>query len=231
MRDLFERKFERGEQGRFIERYFLGEIPRLQYVEQLGFKQRHFEKRKLEQFEYFREFLIARKAKGEQAFHLIKILQPWDDPTEPGNPRARDLHALVAKKLMGKEIDYSRLHFYTTVNSHLDIFDGTDALFEYYEMGESQKLLAQAGVDLKTTQQAGSHILYFPEQNADKLEEFIVKENLEKSKLNKIPSKSAEFYKIQVKINEIIKKRKNLVIPYIDKWAEQIAGLIKKQLA
>jgi len=72
----------------------------------------------------------------QQSLKAVKESQPWEDPSDPDKRFANDLHATIANKL-GFE-DYSKLKFYTSVNSHLDKYHGVDAFFEL-ELDNGQK--------------------------------------------------------------------------------------------
>jgi len=64
----------------------------------------------------------------KKAMEAVKLGQPGD-PTDPEQRTANDLHALVCEEL-GLE-DYSKLQFFTAVESPLDYYHGVDGWFEF----------------------------------------------------------------------------------------------------
>lgn len=70
------------------------------------------------------------------AMEIVRLCQGENDPTDPAPPFANDLHAAVAEVLTPK--DYSRLRFYTAVDSDLDQRHGVDGFFDYQGEDDSR---------------------------------------------------------------------------------------------
>jgi len=102
-------------EGKMIEKEYLSNINELKYSKIYG------------SLDNIRFKKILEKEDFEKLFLTVENTQRWSDPSDPGPEFANDLHATIAEKL-GLD-DYSKLEFYTAVDSLLDE-KGIDAFFK-----------------------------------------------------------------------------------------------------
>src|SRR3989338_5830771 len=221
------RKTERAEQGKYIEKFFLGEILRSQYLKVLGMTPEQIKEKNIEDFNIYEKILKEREPRYEDKLRLMKETQRWSDATNPKNQYARELRILVAKGLMGDNFDNSRLLYYTALETHLDIFNQTDAMFEYYDKS-GKNLICRLTFDLKTTVEIGGSILNISESEADDIEEKMaeIKQNSQKFREMGEISEEAQNLKKEIEIKKDILMEK--IRKHLNKWSKQIVKGIHK---
>jgi hypothetical protein len=213
---VMERQLEGESRGKFMEKFFLGEIPRTAYLESLkkaGMKGAHeYKANELEEFQNWKTVLQERNPKQEELINIVKKTQPWENPKNPDNLAAKQLYSAVKEKIgaFAPKHMHWELRYYTTVNSHLDLFQGTDAIFEYYEdTGEEDlKMLAQVSVDVKTSSDRGPTILSISPDDSDKIQDLLREHKMDEAQ-KIIDRQIGEWSdKVAKMIEEDIKRKK-----------------------
>jgi len=98
-----QRGYERSEQGKFAEKFFLGEIPKKTYLANLGVEEDLAKEASLEEnFEIYRKTLRKYQPHEEDIIKIIKKLQPSGDPTNPKGTLANKLLQSVKIQLIKK---------------------------------------------------------------------------------------------------------------------------------
>ena len=74
----------------------------------------------------------------DQAMRILKLIQPYEDPSNPDSQFSKDLMNMIAEKLGLKEENRDKIKIYTAVGSPLDHKHGIDAFitFDDDDLGE-----------------------------------------------------------------------------------------------
>jgi len=146
----------------------------------------------------------------------IKNNQPGSNPSEPKATFAFDLFNDIAEKeldLKDEEgnIDYSRLKFYTTINSALDYNKSVDCFFEMYDVDNE-----------------GNYI-----KSSEALVDFTISNNKPSDKQEVILTMDTEDatdieYYLTYKLKQNPKLKDNLYDKYIKSFGAQVANKLKE---